>query len=132
MAGGSKALGDKIRTLREEKRATDPGNFSGRQFAIALGISPTYLSKIETGELPASAELLKAMALKLGTNVDELLALGNKIDPELDTIIKEKPQIMADLLRTASGLSKEQLDKVRTFMNFVQAENAPAEKKGDE
>ena len=127
---GSKALGERIRQLREARRAEDPANFSGRQFSLALGISPTYLSKIETGELPAKAELLKKMAERLGTDVDELLALANKFDPALETIIMEKPKVMATFLRTASGMSPEQLSKVQSYMKFVQQEggNASSEK----
>lgn len=127
---GSKALGERIRQLREARRAEDPANFSGRQFSLALGISPTYLSKIETGELPAKAELLKKMAERLGADVDELLALANKFDPALGTIIMEKPKVMATFLRTASGMSPEQLSKVQSYMKFVQQEggNASSEK----
>ena len=127
---GSKALGERIRQLREARRAEDPANFSGRQFSLALGISPTYLSKIETGELPAKAELLKKMAERLGADVDELLALANKFDPALGTIIMEKPKVMATFLRTASGMSPEQLSKVQSYMKFVQQEggNTSSEK----
>ncbi|MEG2000550.1 MAG: helix-turn-helix transcriptional regulator [Evtepia sp.] len=120
---GSKELGGRIRQLREAKRDKDPANFSGRQFSIFLEISPTYLSKIETGELPASAELLKKMAARLDTDVDDLLALANKFDPELEDIIMEKPKVMATFLRTASGMTQDQLSKVQSYMNFVQREN---------
>lgn len=122
MAGGSKALGDKIRQLREEKRKTDP-NFTGRQFSITLGISPTYLSKIETGDMPAGAELLKRIAALLDTDPDILLALGEKVDPDLNQIIVEKPQAMASFLRTASGLSDQQLTKLRGYMDALSEEN---------
>ena len=128
MAGGSKALGDKIRQLREDKRKTDP-NFTGRQFSIALDISPTYLSKIETGDMPAGAELLKRMAQKLDTDVDELLALGNKVDPDLNKIIVEKPAEMASFLRTASGMSKKQLENLRSYMGYLSKDNKNGEEK---
>ena len=122
MAGGSKELGDKIRQLREEKRKTDP-NFTGRQFSITLGISPTYLSKIETGDMPAGAELLKRIAALLDTDPDILLALGEKVDPDLNQIIVERPQAMASFLRAASGLSDQQLAKLRGYMDALSEEN---------
>ncbi len=122
MAGGSKELGDRIRQLREEKRKTDP-KFTGRQFSIALEISPTYLSKIETGDMPAGAELLKRIAALLDTDPDILLALGEKVDPDLNQIIVEKPQAMASFLRTASGLSDQQLTKLRGYMDALSEEN---------
>ena len=122
MAGGSKELGDKIRQLREEKRKTDP-KFTGRQFSITLGISPTYLSKIETGDMPAGAELLKRIAALLDTDPDILLALGEKVDPDLNQIIVERPQAMASFLRAASGLSDQQLAKLRGYMDALSEEN---------
>jgi len=122
MAGGSKELGDRIRQLREEKRKTDP-KFTGRQFSITLEISPTYLSKIETGDMPAGAELLKRIAALLDTDPDILLALGEKVDPDLNQIIVEKPQAMASFLRTASGLSDQQLTKLRGYMDALSEEN---------
>ena len=122
MAGGSKELGNKIRQLREEKRKTDP-NFTGRQFSITLGISPTYLSKIETGDMPAGAELLKRIAALLDTDPDILLALGEKVDPDLNRIIVERPQAMASFLRAASGLSDQQLAKLRGYMDALSEEN---------
>jgi transcriptional regulator with XRE-family HTH domain len=122
MAGGSKELGERIRQLREEKRKTDP-KFTGRQFSITLEISPTYLSKIETGDMPAGAELLKRIAALLDTDPDILLALGEKVDPDLNQIIVEKPQAMASFLRTASGLSDQQLTKLRGYMDALSEEN---------
>jgi len=128
MAGGSKALGDKIRQLREEKKESDP-KFTGRQFSITLGISPTYLSKIETGDMPAGAELLKRIAKELATDVDELLALGNKVDPDLNKIIVEKPVEMASFLRTASGMSKKQLENLRSYMGYLSKDNKNGEER---
>lgn len=122
MAGGSKELGERIRQLREEKRKTDP-KFTGRQFSITLDISPTYLSKIETGDMPAGAELLKRIAALLDTDPDILLAMGEKVDPDLNQIIVEKPQAMASFLRTASGLSDQQLTKLRGYMDALSEEN---------
>lgn len=128
MAGGSKELGERIRQLREEKRKTDP-KFTGRQFSITLGISPTYLSKIETGDMPAGAELLKRMAQELDTDVDALLALGNKVDPDLNKIIVEKPVEMASFLRTASGMSQKQLEHLRSYMGYLSKEENNGEEK---
>ena len=122
MAGGSKELGERIRQLREEKRKTDP-KFTGRQFSITLDISPTYLSKIETGDMPAGAELMKRIAALLDTDPDILLALGEKVDPDLNQIIVKKPQAMASFLRTASGLSDQQLTKLRGYMDALSEEN---------
>ena len=106
---GNPAFGQRIRDLREARKRTDP-NFSLRKFATAVGISPTFLSKIETGEFdPPKAEKIITMAELLGIDADELLALAEKVDPELTDIIREKPMAVADFLRTTRGMSAEQL-----------------------
>lgn len=114
---GNLAFGQRIRELREARKRTDP-SFSLRKFATAVGISPTFLSKIETGEFdPPKAEKIIKMAELLGVDADELLALAEKVAPELTDIIREKPMAVADFLRTTRGMSAEQLraitDRVR-------------------
>jgi len=114
MSGENKEFGRMVRDLREEKKKTDPA-FSLRQFAVAVGVSATYLSKIETGEFPPpSAEKIQLMANMLDTDADELLALAGKVDPILPEIIQEQPKAMADFLRTAKevGLTTEDLEKL--------------------
>lgn len=111
---GNKAFGDRVRGLREEKKRHDP-KFSLRKFAEAVGISPTFLSKIETGEFaPPAPDKIKNMAELLGVDADELLALANKVDPDLSDIIRDQPKAMADFLRTARdmNLSEEDLRKL--------------------
>jgi len=109
---GNREFGNKIRKLRDAKKATDP-KFSLRQFALTVGISATYLSRIENGDFdPPSPETIKKMAALLETDADELLALAGKTDPELHDIIRERPKMMADFLRKASGISEKDLKKI--------------------
>jgi transcriptional regulator with XRE-family HTH domain len=78
-----------------------------------VGISPTFLSKVETGEFdPPKALHIKTMAALLGADADELLALAGKVDPDLGHIILGEPKAMADFLRSARGLTAEQLAKL--------------------
>jgi transcriptional regulator with XRE-family HTH domain len=109
---GNPAFGKKVRDLREAKRKTDP-RFTLRQFAVAAGISPTFLSKVERGEFdPPAADKIIKMAELLDVDPDELLSLANKFDPELEKIIKEQPTALPDLLRTVRGMSEEELRKL--------------------
>lgn len=104
-------FGQRIRSLREEKRKTDPA-FSLRRFAQTVGVSAAFLSKVEMGEaLPPKAEKIKVIADLLGIDSDELLALAGKVDPLLPQIIKEKPR-MADFLRSAreANVTNEQIE----------------------
>ncbi len=112
-------FGQRIRDLREAKKADDP-SFSLRQFALRVGISATFLSKIELGVFdPPKAEHIIKMAELLGVDADELLALADKTDPELDKIIKSEPRAMADLLRTARdrGLTVDDLERIKRYLN---------------
>ncbi|MFO0388542.1 MAG: helix-turn-helix domain-containing protein [Alphaproteobacteria bacterium] len=89
-----KSFGDIIKDLREDK------GYSQRQFALALDITPTYMSKIERGEFPPPSEdVIKKMAQLLEHNSDDLLAYADKVDSELLAIIQQSPQKYAGLLR---------------------------------
>ena len=117
MAGNPK-FGKRVRELREAKKAVDP-SFSLRQFAVKVGISATFLSKVETGEFdPPSAENIIKMAELLEVDADDLLALADKTNPELEVIIKSEPKAMADLLRAARdrGLTAEDLERITRNM----------------
>ena len=117
MAGNAE-FGQRIRVLREAKKVSDP-SFSLRQFALRVGISATFLSKIETGEFdPPKAEHIIKMAELLDVDADELLALADKTDPELEKIIKSEPRPMADLLRTARdrGLTADDVERIKRYL----------------
>ncbi|MBF0160407.1 MAG: helix-turn-helix transcriptional regulator [Magnetococcales bacterium] len=109
---GNRAFGERIRQAREVKKRDNP-SFSLRQFAMSVGISATFLSKVENGEFdPPAPDKIKRIAMLLDINADELLALANRIDPELPEIIREHPRAMADFLRTARDvqLSRQEIE----------------------
>lgn len=92
-------FGDYVRKRREERQAADPA-FSLRQVAARVGIEPTYLSKIERGELaPPSEETVKRIARELDEDVDVLLAMAGKISSDLQGIIRKRPKLFAELIR---------------------------------
>lgn len=87
-------FGERVKELREKQ------GISQRQFALALDITPTYMSKIERDELqPPSEGVLKRMAGLLHVDSDELLSYAGKVDSELLDIIKGEPTKYAALLR---------------------------------
>lgn len=111
---GNPQFGKRIRELREAKKSLDP-KFSLRQFAQAVGISATFLSKVETGEFnPPAPETIMKMAGLLHVDPDELLALAGKVDPGLRDIIRGQPKEIANFLRTARDkkLTAEQIEKL--------------------
>lgn len=108
------AFGEHIRRLREARKGSSP-RFTLRRFAEAVGVSATFISKMERGHFnPPSAETVKRMALVLRVDPDGLLAFAGKVDPELEAIIAEKPRAMARLLRTVHemGLTDEEIQEL--------------------
>ncbi len=108
----NRTFGEIIRQEREKRKIGNP-EFSLRKFAKAVGISPTYLSKVETDEFdPPKAENVIKIAELLGIDPNMLLAKAERIDPELKRIVMEKQVELADFLRTFDGMSSEQLRKM--------------------
>lgn len=101
-------FGDVLRQTRIAK------GFSLRKFAELVGVSPTYLSQVEQGNVdPPTAERVKRMAELLGESSDEWIALAGRVPDDLSKIIQKEPTEMPELLREASGLSGEQLRELR-------------------
>ena len=87
--------------VRRERAAKEIGL---REMARMIGVSPTYLSKVERDEFPPPAEdKVKAIAGVIGCDVDELLARAGKVASDLSDIIKRHPVEVAALLRTTKG-----------------------------
>ena len=99
-----KSFGQTLREKRLEK------GFSLRKFAELVGVSPTYLSQVEQGNMdPPTAERVQRMAELLGENADEWIALAGRLPQDLPEIIQQQPTQMPELLREAKGLTAEQL-----------------------
>lgn len=107
-----KQFGTIIRERREELRQNNP-DFSLRKFAAAVGISPTFLSKIENNDYdPPKAEKVIVIAQKLGLDPTMLLAKAQKLDPELRRIVVEHQHELVSFLRTVDGKSSEQIQQM--------------------
>lgn len=98
---------DKFGAIRTEREARGIGL---REEAKMIGVSPTYLSKVERDQFPPPAEdKVKKIAEILDLDADQLLALADRVSSDLSDIIKEQPREMAALLRTTKGLTAEDL-----------------------
>ena len=103
-------FGKKIRAARREKK------ISLRKLASQLGISFTYLSKIESGEMAPPAEnKIYNIADKLGLDVDELFILAQKLPQELSDLAL-RPE-MPKILRATKGLSQNELRELLETIN---------------
>lgn len=107
MKGKTKSFGSTVRALREEKE------IGLRRFADKVGMSPTYLSKVERGDFPPPGEeKIVAIAQALNKDADELLALAGRVASDLEKIIQETPKEMATFLRAARGLRGTDIERL--------------------
>ena len=89
--------------VRREREAKEIGL---REMAKMIGVSPTYLSKVERDEFsPPAEDRVKAIAKIIECDADELLARAGRVSSDLSDIIKQHPVVLADLLRTAKGMT---------------------------
>ena len=102
------------KTFGEVLRQARDGRYSVRKFAELSGVSPTYLSQVEKGNVaPPTAERVKVMAELLDANPDEWTALAGRVPEDLPAMIQSHPVEMPALIREANDLSDEQLKLVR-------------------
>jgi transcriptional regulator with XRE-family HTH domain len=107
MNGSSEKIGAFIRREREGKE------IGLREMAKMIGVSPTYLSKIERGEFPPPAEdKVRAIAKIIQCDVDDLLARAGRVSSDITDIIKRHPVELAALLRTTKGLTADQITRL--------------------
>ena len=72
-----------------------------RQVAHRIGIEPAYLSKIERGDVPPPSEKTTVrLAHELGQDPDVFLAMAGKVSGELQEIIRKRPKVLAELIRS--------------------------------
>jgi HTH-type transcriptional regulator, competence development regulator len=93
--------------IRREREGREIGL---REMAKKIGVSPTYLSKIERDEFtPPAEDKVRAIAQIIECDPDQLLAMAGRVPSDLADIIKQHPVEMSALLRTANGLTAEDL-----------------------
>jgi len=111
-----RSFGETLRGLRQAR------GIGLRELARRLGISATYLSQIESDACPTPIEeRVMAMAQALEQDPDELLALAGRVASDVDAIIRARPRAMATFLRTARGLSEEDLRRLTEQIRERQA-----------
>jgi len=107
MMSGRKSFGALVRREREAKE------IGLRVMAKMIGVSPTYLSKVERDEFPPPAEdKVRKIAAIIGRDADELLALAGRVASDLTDIIRKRPREMADFLRSAKGLTGDAIARL--------------------
>ena len=96
--------------IRGEREAREIGL---REMAKMIGVSPTYLSKVERDEFPPPAEdKVKAIAKIIQCDADDLLARAGRVSTDISDIIKRHPIELAALLRTTKGLTADDITRL--------------------
>jgi len=97
-------FGDFVRERREALREMDKG-FSLRKVAERIEVQPSYLSKVERGDVapPSEATILR-LAKELEVDGDVLLAMGGKVSTDLKEAIRKRPQLFGELIREMRDL----------------------------
>ena len=107
MMAGREKFGAFIRREREGKE------IGLREMAKMIGVSPTYLSKVERDEFPPPAEdKVRAIAKIIDCDADDLLARAGRVSTDITDIIKRHPVELAALLRTTKGLSADDIARL--------------------
>lgn len=108
----NKIFGQYIREKRTVLQKEDK-KFSLRQVAIRIGIEPSYLSKLERGEQSyLSEEKVIALAHELNEDKDVLLALIGKISKDIQEIIRNRPQLFAQMIRELKNIPDHAVLKI--------------------
>ncbi|HEX6910843.1 MAG TPA: helix-turn-helix transcriptional regulator [Longimicrobium sp.] len=98
------SLGTFLRERREGLRTGDR-RYSVRQVADRVGIQPSYLSKVERGEVsPPSEDTLVRLARDLDVDPDLLLAMAGKVSSDLLDAIRRRPLLFGELIRQLRDL----------------------------
>ena len=104
-------FGDRIRAIRTAK------GFSQRALGERVGVSFTYMSKVETGKLDfgdyPSEDLICRLAAALDADEEELLLLAEKIPEPIRRRFFERP----DAFRLIARLDDRRLDRVLAYIN---------------
>jgi transcriptional regulator with XRE-family HTH domain len=92
-------FGKYIKSSREALSQYSKG-YSVRKVAAAIGVQPSYLSKVERDLVapPSEAKIL-ALANELEEDPDMLLAMAGKVSSEIREIIMKRPQLIASVIR---------------------------------
>ena len=85
--------------------ATNPG-FSARKLAERVGVSPAWISRVETGKTDSlpSEEVIAKIAEALGENPDVLLALAGRVSSRLEEVIIKRPELFASLIEELADM----------------------------
>ena len=100
-------FGAYIRRVREERKV------GLREMARKIGVSPTYVSKVERDEFaPPTEDKVRKIAEIFEIDPDELLSRAGKVSSDLAEIIRARPRVLAALLRATKGMKEDDIGRL--------------------
>lgn len=104
-------FGEKVRILRAQKAMTQ------QDLADCMGVSVSYISKVENGKLHfgdyPSEKFIHKLACELQADEDELLLLADKVPAAIRRKIRQRPE----LFRKLAKLDRQSLDAVESSLD---------------
>ena len=70
------------------------------------------LKTVAAKQPPPGEQTIRRLAEELGENPDALLALAGKVSSDLLEIIRERPTVVAELLRAMRGMSAKRVSEI--------------------
>jgi HTH-type transcriptional regulator, competence development regulator len=98
-------FGEILRSLRGKKA------IGIKRLAPELGVSYSYLSKLENNEIRPSEDLVNRIAAYFHYDKDQLLLSAGKVPAEILTILREHPDDAITFLRERFGNVRERRPK---------------------
>ena len=95
--------------IRRDRKANEIGL---REMAKMIGVSPTYLSKVERDEFPPPTEdKVRAIAKILGRDANHLLARAGRVPADITEAIKRRPKL-GELVRGTASISDDEIERL--------------------
>jgi len=88
------------------KRLRSKTGLGIKRLAPELGVSYTYLSKLENNDLNPSQEFVHRAARYFKCDRDQMLLSAGRVPPEVLKILREHPEDAVELLRNKFGRRK--------------------------
>ncbi|SMP61386.1 Helix-turn-helix domain-containing protein [Neorhodopirellula lusitana] len=105
-------FGDRVRVLRTQRAMTQ------QDLADRMGVSVSYISKVENGKLHfgdyPSEKFIHKLASELKANEDELLLLADKVPASIRKRIRQRPE----LFRRLAKLDNATLDSLAASLEI--------------
>lgn len=100
-------FGAYIRSVREKRKV------GLREMARKIGVSPTYVSKVERDEFaPPAEDKVRKIAEIFEMDPDELLSRAGKVSSDLAEIIRARPRVSAALLRAINKMTADDVERL--------------------